>query len=92
MQRVKHVFAFDSQRLGTSSLRKHVECCESSTGVTIERFFALGHKRPRREDKEAKPQWAVKSVNRDIQSFETVSGVGFLEMAHWLYRHWSVGR
>lgn len=83
------VFAFDSKKLGTSSLRKHVDSCKRSTesvaaSSSIDRFFSKSLSTPRREDKEAIAQLAVKFVSRDIRSFETVSGVGFLELAQGL--------
>ncbi|KAJ8002231.1 hypothetical protein DPEC_G00177750 [Dallia pectoralis] len=83
------VLAFDSRKLGTSSLRKHVETCKSRAGpgvasATIDRYFAKGYKPPRGEDKEAITQLAVQFVCRDIRSFETVCGDGFLELAQGL--------
>ena len=86
-KKCQKVLAYDSRKLGTSSLRKH--SCSSGTGAAanpIDRYFVKDTtlKPPRREDKEAITKLAVKFVCRDIRSFETVCGDGFSELTQGL--------
>lgn len=80
------VLPFDSRKLCTLSLRKHFDSCRSTSAATVDRYLTKSstYKPPKQEDKEAITQFAMKFVCRDIQSFETMCGDGFCELAQGL--------
>ncbi|MED6251304.1 hypothetical protein ATANTOWER_027699 [Ataeniobius toweri] len=51
-KKCQKLLAFDSRKLGTSSLRKHNDSCKSTDSGTIDRYFSkdTALKTPKRED------------------------------------------
>lgn len=83
----KKVLAFDSRKLGTPSLRKHMDPCGSKAGGSIEKYFLKSkHSLPKADRADTDPitNLAVKSVSRDFRSFETVCGEGSRELEQGL--------
>ncbi|KAL7402160.1 hypothetical protein ABVT39_010671 [Epinephelus coioides] len=69
----KKVLAFEPRKLGTSSLRKHVEtCCGKAAAESIERLISKSKNELSTPDRAAKGaiiKLAVKFVSRDVRSF-----------------------
>ena len=81
----KKVLGYESRKLGTSSLKKHLESCPGQRAVTaVDRFVNKGLLPPSRQDKDDITKLAVEFVALDVRSFETVNGPGFKAIAQGL--------